>query len=318
MPQADNSKTITTLLDKYHIEWWSEGCKNVSPGSTNIQCPFCDDRSNHCGIFHDDLGYHCWRCDASGSFDYLLARITGQDIEKLREEISDLGFSFEVDSSTQVEELWRGSESQPEQRNVPDAPLTLPKYFDPVTWQMDFPLLDWYLNLRSYSRETPIAYQCGICSVGPWMNRMIIPVYFNHQLVSYQAADLTRRAQVKYKTAPGEINNFLYRWDLIDWSKRYIVLVEGVLDAWRFGDNALCTFGTHLTDRQKNLIIKSKIKKVYLSWDGDAWEKSLKHAEELNTFIPEVAVVQYPPEHDPDSYGRVYGVDALRKLVLES
>lgn len=317
MPQLDNSSTIITLLEKYKIEYWTEG-KNVSPGSINVQCPFCDDHSNHCGIFHDSLVYHCWRCDASGSFDYLLARITGQDLETLKEEISDFGFSFQTDSLAQVEEIWREKSSPSEQRVVPEDPVVLPRFFELVTEKLDFPLLDWYLNLRGYTRNTLIEYQCGICAVGECMNRMIIPVIFNGQLVSYQAADLTRRAQVKYKTAPGEINNFLYRWDTIDWRKNYVVLVEGVLDAWRFGDNALCTFGTHLTDRQKNLLIQSHVQKVIISWDGDAWEKSLEHAEDLNTFIPEVFVVKFPQEHDPDSFGKVYGVDALRKFVFEA
>ncbi len=317
---ADNSKTIISLLEKYSIEYWTEG-KNVSPGSINVQCPFCDDHSNHCGIFQDTLGYHCWRCDASGTFDYLLARITGQDKQRLAEEIKDFGFSFETDSTTQVEDLWKEEDRQSEKRSAPTGPIALPRFFDPITPQMDFPLLDWYLNLRGYPRSTPIEYGCGICSVGEYMNRMVIPVTLNGQLVSYQAADLTRRAQSKYKAAPGdiaEINNYLYRWDMIDWRKGYIVIVEGILDAWRFGDNALCTFGTHLTDRQKKLIIQSHVKKVIMCWDGDAWEKSLQHAEELNTFVPEVAVVHFPIEHDPDSYGKVYGVDALRKLVLES
>ena len=314
----DNSKTIVILLEKYNIEYWTEG-KNVSPGSTNIQCPFCDDHSNHCGIFYNDLGYHCWRCDTSGSFDYLLARVTGQDMVKIKEEISDLGFSFEVDTETQIQDLWREGESQPEpKQEAPNGPLALPPYFDLITMNMNFPLLDWYLNLRGYTRDVSIQYGCGVCTVGPWMNRMIIPVMFKGELVSYQGADLTRRAQVKYKTALGEINNYLYRWDMIDWFKGYIVLMEGILDAWRFGDNALCTFGTHLTDRQKNLIIGSNVRKVIMAWDGDAFFHSMEQAEELNTFVPEVSVVCFPTEHDPDSYGKVYGIDALRNLVLES
>lgn len=313
----DNSKVIIALLEKYDIAYWTEG-KNVSQNTINIQCPFCEDQSNHCGIFRDSLGYHCWKCDAAGTFDYLLARITKQSKEVIGQEIADLGFSFEVDSETQVEDLWGESDSQSEQKAALTGPITLPKYFDPVTWEMDFPLLDYYLNLRGYTRDTPIQYGCGICSVGEYMNRMIIPVMFNGELVSYQAADLTRRAQVKYKTAPGEINNFLYRWDLIDWSKGYIILVEGILDAWRLGDNALCTFGSHLTDRQKNLIVGSHVRKVVMCWDGDTYFHSMEQAEELNTYISEVAVVCFPVDEDPDSFGRRYGVESLREFVLSA
>lgn len=315
----DNSKTIITLLEKYNIEYWTEG-KNVSPGSTNVQCPFCDDHSNHCGIFHDDLGYHCWRCDASGSFDYLLARLTGQDVARLKEEIADLGFSFEVDSSTQIEELWRGGESQLESPVQQDGPPTLPKYFDPVTPQMDFPLLDWYLNLRGYTRDILIRRECGICSVGVCMNRLVIPIKFDHQLVSWQAADLTRRAQLKYKTSPGEVNNYLYQWDLLDQSIPHVVIVEGVLDAWRFDDgfNVLATFGTHMTDRQKNLLIRLRPSRVIVSWDGDAIDRSIRLAEDLRTFLPRVDVAEFPLCEDPDSFGKHFGVEVLKDLVISA
>lgn len=314
----DSSKVIIALLEKYDITYWLEG-RNVSQNTINIQCPFCEDQSNHCGIFKDSLGYHCWKCDTSGSFDYLLARVTSQDIERIKEEIADLGFSFEVDPETQVQDLWREGESQPEpKQEIPNSPLTLPPYFELITPSMHFPLLDWYLNLRGYTRDIPIQYRCGVCTVGPWMNRMIIPVMFKGELVSYQGADLTRRAQVKYKTAPGEINNYLYRWDMIDWSKDYVILVEGVLDTWRFGDNALATFGTHLTDRQTNLIIGSNVRKVIMAWDGDAYFHSMEQAEELNTFVPEVSVVKFLSDEDPDSFGLHYGIEALREMVLNT
>jgi hypothetical protein len=239
-------------------------------------------------------------------------------MEVVAEQIRDLGFTFEVDSETQVQDLWGESDPQPEQKVAPTGPITLPKYFDPVTWQLDFPLLDWYLNLRGYTRDILIEYQCGVCTVGECMNRLIIPVFFKGELVSYQAADLTRRAQVKYKTAPGRVNDFLYRWDMIDVQKGPIVLVEGILDSWRLGRNSLATFGSHITDRQKNLLISVHPEKVIVARDGDAYFYSLEEAEDLQVFFPQVSTVQFSTDEDPDSYGRKFGTDALWDLVLNS
>lgn len=296
----DHSKTIISVLEHHDIQYWTYG-KNVSEDSINIQCPFCDDHSNHCGIFKDTLGYHCWKCNRTGTFDFLVAYLTHRPVEECTEEIASFGIRFGQDIVEQILDLLNPLPVETQKDN--SQSITLPPYFEPVTHSTNFPLLDQYLSRRKILRETLIEHRCGICTVGECMNRLVIPVYYQGELVSYQAADMTGRSDVKYRTAKNEINQYLYRWDQVDPSLGYLILVEGVLDAWRVGGNAVATFGTSLTTRQRTLIIQSKIPCIVMCWDGDAWLHSKKEIEELQPYVPYIGLVELPTEEDPDSYG---------------
>jgi len=298
----DHTKTIISVLEHHEIQYWTQG-KNVSEDSINIQCPFCDDHSNHCGIFKDTLGYHCWRCNKTGTFDFLVAYLTHRPVEECTEEIASFGISFGQDAVDQILDLLNPLPDVFQEKD-PEV-ITLPPYFEPITASTDFPLLDYYMAQRKVAREVLIEHRCGICTVGECMNRLVIPVYYQDELVSYQAADMTGRSDVKYRTAKNEINQFLYRWDMVDLSLGYLVLVEGVLDAWRLGGNTVATFGTSLTTRQRTLIVQSKVPCIVLCWDGDAWLHAKEEMEELQPYVDRIGQVSVslPVGEDPDSYG---------------
>jgi hypothetical protein len=296
----DHSRIIISVLEHHDIEYWPEG-KNVSADSINIKCPFCDDGSNHCGIFKRDLGYHCWRCNSTGTLDYLVAFLTHRPVEECADEIAAFGINFGEDAVEQILTLLH-PEPEPEDEESQET-IRLPEYFELVTQETTFPLLDYYLEWRNISRQTLIDHQCGICTVGDHMNRLVIPVYFQGELVSYQAADLTGQSDVKYRTAKNEINQFLYRWDMLDPDAGYMILVEGVLDAWRVGGNALATFGTSLTTQQRTLIIQSQYPCIVMCWDGAAWIHAQKEMEQLQPFFSHIGMVRLPQEEDPDSFG---------------
>jgi len=52
---------IIELLEEHDIQFWRTG-KNVSRGWVGLQCPFCDDDSNHLGIHKKSLRCRCWKC----------------------------------------------------------------------------------------------------------------------------------------------------------------------------------------------------------------------------------------------------------------
>lgn len=296
----DHEKTIISVLEHHEVQYWTFG-KNVSENSINIQCPFCDDHSNHCGIFKDTLGYHCWLCNRTGTFDFLIAYLTRRPVEECTEEIASFGISFGQDAVDQILDLLHPEPEVVEEEDP--GVITLPPYFEAVTPSTNFPLLDYYLERRGIEKHTLMFHRCGICTVGECMNRLVIPVFYQGKLVSYQAADMTGTSDVKYRTAKNKINQYLYQWDMIDPSLGYIILVEGVLDAWRVGGNTVATFGISLTTQQRTLIIQSQMPCVVLCWDQDAWVHTRAEMEQLQPYVPRVGMVELPEGEDPDSYG---------------
>ena len=300
----DYSITIINLLERYDIPYSEEG-KNVTEGITiNTECPFCDDVSNHCGIFRNSMKFHCWKCGMKGDLPYLLARITRRPKEFFFGEIKASGVTFEQDSEQLIKDIFNPSIALDisEKRSFS---VKLPEYFQPVQ-DANSILLDDYLLRRNISLDVLIQHQCGICEVGEYMNRLIIPVYFQGVLKGFQAAAMTVRAETKYKadTVNSLIKQYFYRWDRIDKNLDYVVVVEGILDAWRLYHNTLCSFGISLSSNQKKLLIKLNPKKLIFCPDSDAYMNTLRTAEEFTPFIEEVYIIQFPEGEDPDSYGK--------------
>ena len=292
----DSKQKIIDLLQKFEITYWTSG-NNVSEDSVNIKCPFCDDHSNHLGIFEDTLIFHCWRCGAKGHFAYLLSVLTHLSYEECQRLLELNVVNFKGCAVQTIENI---ISSEKKSDKIVAQEVGLPKYFEPVTKNMNFPLLEMYLKRRKIDLETIIKYGCGICQVGKYMNRLIIPVVFQGRIVSFQAADMTGRGEIKYKTADNEVNRWLYNYDSI---KDIMIITEGILDCWRVGEGAVATFGTHITEKQKDLILAKNLKELILCWDGDAYWTARNEAEEFKPFIENVKVVCLPKTEDPDSLG---------------
>jgi hypothetical protein len=315
----DYSSTIISVLKNHDIEYWEWG-KNVSQDSINIQCPFCGDHSNHCGIFRDSLVYHCWRCNAVGRFDFLVAYIIREPVETVQEEVESFGITFDEDSVEQIRQLFQNQENKSSKsKDVDISSIQWPEYCEPVTYELDSPLLDQYLERRNLDRGVLIDHQCGVCTVGPYMGRLIVPVFYGGELCSYQAADLTGQAYLKYQTASNNINDYLYRWDMVvGQPSRFVVLVEGVVDAWRIQGSCLATFGTSLTRRQQKLLVEGlEPSMIILCWDGDAWVHAYRTADQLRPYVDHVGVVELPVGHDPDSFGYENTWGAIERTIKE-
>jgi len=99
--------------------------------------------------------------------------------------------------------------------------------------------------------------------------KIVIPVYYENQIVSFQERDVRQKF---YKNCPLEsaiMNNkdILYNWDNIFSS--FVLIVEGVTDVWRLGDNSVCTFGTSWT-RSQCLLLSKLDKEIIILFDNEA------------------------------------------------
>ncbi len=307
----DQSNIIKNLLQQYQIRYWESG-NNCSKDYINVCCPLCDDHSNHNGINRESLVFHCWKCGKDGSFAYLLSRLTSQSVKSCLQLIRDAGFEYDKDLLAQLNELFYDSESE---THKVTSVVELPQYFESVTIQTNYPLLTSWMKRRQVDLSTVVDNGCGVCTVGKYMCRLVFPVYFEGQLVSFVAGDLTGQAEKKYVNAQNDINNFLYGWDKIDSTCSTLILVEGVLDQWRCGYNTLCTFGTSLTDKQRKLLIDSKVSNLVFCWDSDAVFVAREEAELMADFVDNVYVVELPKGEDPDSFGTENTWDLILKTM---
>lgn len=295
---------VVDIFDEFDIPRWIAG-KNVTKGWVNVQCPFCNDHSNHCGVDPRTLIFTCWICHRKGHLIDLLIVLTGLSFAQCNEKVSKLSVSFLEDQDEEEEES-----------RISTIPVVLPERFELITEATNWSLLLDYLKRRNISKNTLIQYKCGVCRSGKYMNRLVIPVFLQEELVGYQAADLTGFAKLKYKSNPlemGRINDNLFGYDQID---KVMIVEEGILDKWRTGIEAVAAFTSALTPAQKRLIIEKDLDELYFCFDCElnAYYKAVEEAKEFEAYIPVVEVVRLPYGKDPDDLGR----DEIYKCIQET
>ena len=268
------------LLDSIHVPYKNSGA-GISRDFIGIYCPFCSNPHGPRGGFSLDKGfYSCWRCGHHRLVDVIkaLARCTEKKAYELIQAHKTnnpayplQGHSFERNSSP------RGSEAATGILKLPGNELSERhrKY-----------LLD-----RNFDADYLVS-RYGILGVGPvgfYKHRIIIPIKVDGQTVSFQTRDITGLAKAKYLPCKKEdeiipFKNCLYE---LDSCQNKIVIVEGIFDAWRLGNGAVCTFGIQFTERQIKLIVKRKPKKVFVLYDNEiqAQRQAQKLANSLNCFV---------------------------------
>ncbi|MDD5651583.1 MAG: toprim domain-containing protein [Candidatus Nanoarchaeia archaeon] len=149
--------------------------------------------------------------------------------------------------------------------------------------------------------------------IGFYNFRIIIPIYFNNKLVSFQARSIYSSKKcddlgiLRYITNSIEksiIDPKYILYNIDNCKKDFIVLVEGIFDCWRLGPNNIAaTMGTSMTEEQINLLAY-RYKKIIFLFDNekDAQKRAKKYGELLVSLGKEVEIFNPEFKHDPGDY----------------
>ncbi len=269
-----------SLFEDYGVEYALEG-PNVGTQFIGVLCPWCSDVSFHGGFPRNGAErYTCWRC-GTHSVKATLTRLTGvRDIEQILKGYDD-GMSHVVKSTKEYREDFTVT--------VPGGPLAqyhknylVGRRYDPE-----------YLEAKYFLRGTH-----PLSSEG---NRIYAPVIFRNEIVSYQGRAING-ATPKYKAAHPSQEKLSHKHTLynIDNCKSdFIVLVEGVYDVFRLGDNSAATFGTAFSEHQ--IVLAKDYDRVFMLYDseGDAQQRAKDASQLIATLVKDVAIVDIG-EGDPD------------------
>lgn len=176
---------------------------------------------------------------------------------------------------------------------------------------------------RGYSLDTLTKYSVGYCDSSSQTkyikNCIVLPVYFKQAFSGWQARYIGDPPPnvPKYYIQPGmRKSNVLYGYDFA-FDKPYIVIVEGVTDVWRVGNQAVCGFGKHLSLFQRDSLC-SLGKPLVVMLDPDAREEAMKLTAVLkrNTTAP-VYQVQLPSKDsgksDPGSFSHEFLIELIEQ-----
>ena len=244
------SFNVQAILDDYGIAYSTSG-KNVADGFVNIQCPYCDDKSQHLGFSKNGYVALCWRC-GKHSVIQTLAEVTGLTTKQ----IFELKEKYNILIDDEEEKIIYQNETI----EVPGSKL-LPQHIR-------------YLEGRGFDAQYLInKYDLrGTLYTGDiYAYRVITPIYYNNRIVSYQGRDFTGKQNIRYATCKPEneiIHHKKILFNLDNSKQESVIVMEGVYDVFRFGDNSIATMGTSYTKEQLALLAK-RYKKVYTMFDPE-------------------------------------------------
>jgi len=246
---------IIKLCQDYHIHFQTEG-KNCSRGWINLQCPFCNDTSNHLGIILAGTHCKCWKCGPHS---------IPQTLTKL------LHVSY--GEALAIQKQYGGYSEE-----TPEKPMKAKQFKFPSHVVDLLPQHKKYLSGRGFDPKK-IEDTWQISSLGPiclldginYSHRVLAPIFWGGNAVSFQARDVTEKSSLKYIACPKPREIYHHKHILYGkqdkWTRRGIC-VEGITDAWRFGTMAFATFGIEWT-REQIKEMKKHFDFVYVIFDDE-------------------------------------------------
>lgn len=271
------------ILTQLGIPFWTSGKNNVE-GCLTVRCPCCPeddpDPSRH-GNFDPETGkYSCWRC--KGSHPSVVLAKAGR-------------ISVSAASELIRKNTVGGSAISEKEEVVFADKITLPG--SPVPSDLHRK----YLEGRGFNVDDLVFYY-GLRFTGmmekwegvDWGYRVIIPIFDSKKnLVSFQGRGIFKKQEPRYLFPPKEkqvceSKTLLYGADLCRLN-RSIIVVEGVMDAWKLGPGAVCTFGSSVTKEQ--ILEMARWRKVFIAFDNEPTAQ--EHAREVAKDLSALGVEAY-------------------------
>lgn len=286
---SKESFNVKAYLEDKHIPYYTEG-KNVTRGWIEINCPFCSDPSQHCGVNLSSKMFHCWICGAKGV------------ITKLIQELEDCSYQKAEKIISQYQDLSLLELKQDILKRYEGDGQILPKE---STVELPGIHRQYLVNRGFDPEEICKRYHIKACyNTGKFKFRLIIPIIMDDKVVNFTARSVAD-VSPKYKHCPNEkaitpMRSCIYNIDSV---LDTVLIVEGPLDVWRIGKGSVALMGIEFTEEQIELLQQKELKKAVVMFDGEpqAIRQATKLAAKLSAFVPIVYVIELPIGKDPDT-----------------
>ena len=254
--------------------------KNIS-----VTCPVCRTNSKSSAkkrklsICLEKGIYHCWVCETKGRN---IAKFAVRHTNANKNVFATLNELYEFDDVNEEKE--------------PEYILRLPDDFCLLvnTTGRLGSIANSYLHKRGLTQNDLLRYKIGISDEYEYVNRIIFPSFCEDMKLNYflsRTYDETEKR--KYKNCKIQRKDIIFNEHLIEWD-RQVVLVEGVFDAIKAGDNSIPMLGSWIDE--SHYLFKKIVQEhtpVVLGLDPDAIEKTMKIAKNFKQYGIDVKITQH-------------------------
>jgi len=326
-----------TFLDRHGVHYVERG-PNVARNHVGINCPFCaSDSGEHMGLSLDTKrpAWGCWRDKSHRGVNpiRLIVALLGCSTS-YAESLVRQASAPELDAFEKAAASLRGEPMEAtEAATTTKHQEALPAEFKKMTPQGTYgQLFLRYLLGRGFNGVHRFAkhYDLRYCLTGSFKWRMIIPIYYHGELVSWTGRDITGHADLRYKTlsddtgaaktqgylpARQNIKTTVYNRDKAEAGGKVLCVVEGPMDVlrldWYLDDPEIVVAGCFGKPDESQVLLLSrlarKFDRVVSLLDNDAQAQAVALVDQLQElsgrparWVPLPYGVKDPGELDTD------------------
>lgn len=266
------------LFDDYKIKY----SLKTNRGWVNIRCPYCGGRSYKFGFNPKDDFCTCFACGYH-DLESTLCKMLHLSRPELRGVLKDYSGRLSINTQLNAVKPKIRALKLPEREFTNAETKYLKKRgFDPV-----------------YLKDKYFITGGGI--TGRWKYRVIIPIIYNGKVVSWTARSILDKQTLneldipRYKHLPIDesvIDPKKILYNLDNCRGQSVVLLEGPFDVLKYDGNAVCSFGTAITEEQIRILYE-RFKKIYIIFDNEAaaQEKARKYGLRLAALGVDVEII---------------------------
>ncbi len=256
-------------MEDYGIEYVTSGHYHCTKAfEIQAHCPL------HTGKPDYDLGlnpnnWHCWVHGREHTLEQLVQAFTGCSGHSVKELVR----------------RYRGDNKSGVQRKPGRLVPKAQQLVKPMTGKLNKKHVN-YLNNRGFNvGALNNKYQLeSVLPFGDYGDRIYIPVIMNGNTVSFTTRSMN--SEPKYKHAEDNhsvvpIKHTIYNIDNCYHS--HVVIVEGVTDTWRLGDNAVALYGKSLSEKQLVFLVK-RFKYIFVCMDPEAQDSCEKIVQRIKPY----------------------------------
>jgi len=303
---------ITVLSEKQNILKEILGSCFKTGNEYLYFCPKCNHHKRKLSVNLEKNAFKCWICGYRSKSILSLIKSFGsqQLLDKWIAITGEIDFSFEKQSiksrllDGQKQEIKKGEYIQ-----LPKEFISLVGNFSLAAGQARK-----YLYDRGVLEEDINYWKIGFAVEGEYCNRIIIPLCSNNGKVNFFVSRTYLNEIPKYKN-PSVDKDIVFNEIMIDWNKP-IVLVEGIFDAIKAGENSIPLLGSSLNE---NGILFSNLVKcklpVYICLDQDAKKKEYGIIKKLLYFGLEVYKIDIGEFKDPGEMTKKQFIKRKEKAI---
>lgn len=285
---------IKTKLQHYFIE--TLGARDYRRGWLKCDCPMCGKRDKF-GINLYQNRTNCFSCGYNERPIYLLIDL--ENLLTVGEAYKYLGTVSEA--TVFYERIITETPEIKVNRKLPEGYINIMRGDNKIGR-----IMRKYVKKRGFDLDRVSKKGWGYSYTGKYLGHLIMPYYMGNELIYFNARKVIG-AGPKFNNPP--LDEFgigkahlVYNVDsLYLYDKIY--LVESVTNAETIGDNTIATGGKNLSPFQKNLILKSPVKRVSIALDKDGYDLALNLALQLCEH-KQVKILEFEDDRDVNDLGR--------------